>query len=99
MIGYSAYRISKVENVPSIYYIQLLLSFTWVFVYTRVGSAIAFIKLWFSIFLCIISFFEIDEKAAYLLLPYLLWTSYVIFLNNNTMMRYKINLFGKHLSP
>lgn len=88
LIGYSSYRVSKIQKIPLVYFIQLALNFTWIIVYTRIGISLAFINiilLWISIVLCIISFYEIDKPASYLLIPYLLWVSYATFLNGSLL--------------
>ncbi|MDD3285086.1 MAG: tryptophan-rich sensory protein [Patescibacteria group bacterium] len=39
------------------------------------------IALWLAIAATIISFYRVDKRAAWLLLPYLLWVSFAAFLN------------------
>lgn len=88
LIGYSSYRVSKIQKIPLVYFIQLVLNFTWIIVYTRIGISLAFINiilLWCFVALCIISFYEIDKPASYLLIPYLLWVSYATFLNGSLL--------------
>jgi translocator protein len=47
---------------------------------------IGIIFLWFSIILTIIYFYRINKKAAYLLVPYLLWVSFASILNFSIML-------------
>ncbi|MBW2986621.1 tryptophan-rich sensory protein, partial [Candidatus Woesearchaeota archaeon] len=42
---------------------------------------IELIFLWFAILGTIITFYRIDKKAAYLLIPYILWVSFAAILN------------------
>lgn len=42
---------------------------------------VGIVCLWFSIVATIIYFYKIDKKAAYLLIPYLLWVSFASLLN------------------
>lgn len=98
LIGYSAYRIEKVQNtIPPIFFVQLLLNFTWSIAYTKLGAGTALINiilLLFAIFLTIVSFYGIDEKASYVLIPYFLWVSFATFLNFDVFK----NTVGNNLS-
>ncbi len=47
---------------------------------------IGIIFLWCSIVLTIIYFYKINKKAAYLLVPYLVWVSFATILNYSIMM-------------
>jgi len=47
---------------------------------------IGIIFLWVSIVLTIVSFYKIDKKAAYLLIPYILWVSFATILNYFVMI-------------
>ena len=47
---------------------------------------IGIILLWFSIIFTIIYFYRINKKAAYLLVPYLIWVSFASILNFSIML-------------
>ncbi len=68
-----------------IFEIQLILNMAWSFLFFGLKNPLlAFaeiIILWISILLCIIHFYKIDKKAAYILLPYIFWVSYAATLN------------------
>lgn len=64
---------------------QLFLNFIWSTIFfTRrdvEGALIIIAIMWLFILLTIIEFFKIRKWAAYLLIPYFLWTSYAMYLN------------------
>lgn len=84
LIGFSANIVfQKTGKVPLIFWIQLLLNFSWSPVYLK-NPKIAFgiiVALWSSILMTIIEFQRIDNFAARLLYPYLIWVSYATYLN------------------
>jgi translocator protein len=47
---------------------------------------IGIIILWFSIITTIIYFYKINKKAAYLLIPYIIWVSFALILNYSIMI-------------
>jgi tryptophan-rich sensory protein len=69
----------------SIYGVQLLLNAAWsgfFFGMRRMDLALADLcLLWLSILGCIITFWPIDERAAWLMVPYLAWVSFAGVLN------------------
>lgn len=69
---------------------QLALNALWSFVFFGIRSPgyalIEILFLWLSIFLTIYMFYKIDKRAAYLLVPYLLWVSFAAFLNYGIWM-------------
>jgi len=69
----------------SIYAFQLVLNGLWSIIFFglhRPGLAFAEILcLWLSIVATIAAFHRVDETAAYLLIPYLLWVSFAAALN------------------
>ncbi len=91
LIGYSFYLIWKdkslieIESVSFIYFIHLGLNFLWSPLFFGLRNPdIAFVELFFllmSIFYLILKFYQINKKAGYLLLPYLLWVSFAGVLN------------------
>lgn len=68
-----------------IFGIQLFLNTLWSILFFGLQKPLyAFIEiilLWVAILLTIISFYKIDKKAAYLLIPYILWVSFAAILN------------------
>lgn len=65
--------------------IQLVLNIVWAFLFFGLHSPllgfIGILPLWLSVLLCILSFRPIDERAACLLIPYLLWVTFAGLLN------------------
>ena len=89
LMGFSSYiiRNSDSPNVKSamiIYAIQLAMNFAWSFLFFRFHvyflSFVWLILLWVAIFMMIQSFLRIDKRAAYLQIPYLLWTTFAGYL-------------------
>lgn len=84
IMGYSSYIISKNDKVPNVFYIQLLLNFTWSIVYSRLGVTYGLINiillLVFSI-VTYIEFYKLNQVAANFLIPYILWICFATFLN------------------
>ena len=92
MMGVSAYLIwqkgldnKTVRIALVIFAIQLILNSFWSIIFfgmKNLSFALAeIVILWIFIVLTIIKFYPIDKKAAYLLIPYLLWVSFATFLN------------------
>jgi tryptophan-rich sensory protein len=90
LMGYSGYRVSKIRNeIPTIFYVQLFLNFTWSIVYTRIGpreALVNIILLLFAIFATTVTFYGIDKPSAGLLLPYLVWVCFATFLNADIVL-------------
>ncbi|MGA3012513.1 MAG: TspO/MBR family protein [Bacteroidales bacterium] len=68
-----------------IYLLQLLLNFSWSFLFfyfKRIGfSLIEIIFLWLSILIMLFFFYRVKPAAAYLNIPYFLWVSFASVLN------------------
>jgi len=68
-----------------IYGIQLILNFTWSFIFfyfQNIGLALIEISvLWIFIILMLIQFYKIKPLAAFINIPYLLWVSFATVLN------------------
>jgi translocator protein len=64
---------------------QLTLNFLWSFLFFEfhwMGIALfEIIVLWISIFLTILTFAKVDNRAAWLLVPYIAWVSFASILN------------------
>jgi tryptophan-rich sensory protein len=69
----------------AIYLLQLVLNFTWSFLFfyfKRIGfSLIEIIFLWLSILIMLFFFYRVKPSAAYLNIPYFLWVSFASVLN------------------
>ena len=84
IMGYSSYIISKTDKVPNVFFIQLLLNFTWSIVYTRLGVTYGLINIILLLIFSIITyieFYKLNQVAANFLIPYILWICFATFLN------------------
>ncbi len=92
LMGVSLYLIIKKgikarqeKEAVIIFGVQLGLNFLWSILFFGLKSplfALADIALlWVAILATIIAFFRISKKAAFLLVPYLLWVSFALVLN------------------
>ncbi len=68
-----------------LYALQLFFNFGWTFIFFNQNMYLAafiwLIALWFIVFAMIKSFAQIDKRAAYLQIPYLLWLTFAAYLN------------------
>lgn len=75
----------EVRVALSFFIIQLILNSLWSFIFFGLHNpAFAFIELiilWLAILATIISFAKVSRRAAYLLIPYILWVSFAGYLN------------------
>lgn len=75
----------KAKIAITFFGIQLGLNAVWSILFFGLNQPLwAFIELiflWFAILGTIITFYRIDKKAAYLLIPYILWVSFAAILN------------------
>jgi benzodiazapine receptor len=80
---YSDYKITKRAN--ALFTTQLFFNFLWsiiYFVFHNIGYAfLDIILLWLILIWTIHEFFKISKLSGWLLIPYLLWTSYAAILN------------------
>ena len=92
LMGYASYRVYtagadpiQTRNALILYGVQLFLNFLWPLVFFGLGWYLTafwlLLLLWIAIFLTIRAFSAIDEPAADLLLPYILWVSFAGYLN------------------
>ena len=92
LMGYASYRVLTSGEDPkfirkalSMYGAQLAFNFLWPLVFFGLQWYLAaffvLLGLWVLIFLTIRSFSLLDEKAADLLLPYILWVTFAGYLN------------------
>jgi len=68
-----------------LYGLQLLLNFIWPVVFFNFKSFkisfIIIVLLWYTVFQMILAFYEIDKKAAFYQIPYILWITFATYLN------------------
>lgn len=92
LMGISAYLIwekrgknSKVWAAMDLFAGQLILNTTWSILFFGFQSPlyglVCIVFLWLAIAMTIASFYSIDRRAAYLLVPYVLWVSFAAILN------------------
>ena len=92
LMGYASYRVlmsdapkEEIRKALILYGAQLFLNFIWSPIFFGLGwywaAFVVLLALWALVFLTIRAFSKIDEKAADLLLPYILWLSFAGYLN------------------
>lgn len=92
MMGFAWGGINAVNPNPQVlkkanilFIIQLCFNFLWSIIYFgfhNIGLAlIDIVLLWVTLILTINQFFKISKLSGWLLIPYLLWTSYAVILN------------------
>jgi len=90
LMGYASYLIFKANHPKRkaalvLYGVQLLFNFMWSIIFFHwkmIDVAMAEITLlWVLINLTIVAFAGINKRAAYLLLPYVVWVSFAAILN------------------
>jgi len=90
LMGISLYFVwdkgaKNVRTPLTIFGIQLVLNVVWSFLFFGLLSPfygfIEIILLWIAILATIISFYKVSKKAAYLLIPYIVWVSIAASLN------------------
>ncbi len=91
LMGISLYLVlqtpkSDVRNTALILFaIQLLLNFSWSFIFfyfqSPFAALIIILLMWVSILTMIIYYFRLSHSAAYLQIPYILWVSFATVLN------------------
>ena len=97
LMGYASYRIYT-SDAPAeykkqaffLYGAQLVLNFLWSPVFFglqwRLAAFAVLIALWIMVALTLRAFSKIDETAADLLLPYILWITFAAYLNLGTYL-------------
>lgn len=75
----------EIKIALAIFIFQLLLNVFWSLLFFGIHNpAVAFteiISLWSAIMALILAFYQINRKAAYLLIPYIVWVSFAAYLN------------------
>ena len=88
LMGIAAYRIymknPKAEALK-LYIIQLAVNFLWPIFFFNLGwqlfAAVWILLLWYLVWLLIKEFAKIDQGAARLLIPHLIWLTFATYLN------------------
>ena len=92
LMGISSYLIltsgaeeSKISKAMAIYAYQLAVNFLWpTFFFNLEWYRFAFlwlVLLWILVFIMILRFWEIDKRAAWMNVPYLIWLTFAGYLN------------------
>ena len=90
LMGISAARIftsksHKKDDALFVYAVSLVLNFSWsIFFFNMQSFIVSFVilvALWLSIIITIIKYHKINQLAAWLQLPYLLWVTFAGYLN------------------
>ena len=88
LMGIASYRIylkNPKAEVLKLYLIQLAVNFFWpVFFFNlewQLFAAVWLLVLWYLVFVMIKEFARIDEGAARLMIPYLVWLTFAAYLN------------------
>ena len=90
LMGFAAYIIENTSSprksrALTVYYVQLFFNFVWSFIFFSAGNYLfAFvwiIILWVLIIATILEFKMIKSRAAYILIPYLIWVTFAAVLN------------------
>lgn len=76
---------ATVQQALMIYGVQLIVNLAWSFIFFGFrsvgGGLITIVALWFLVLLNGVLFYEINELAGLLFVPYLLWVSFAMALN------------------
>jgi translocator protein len=88
LMGISLYIVlKKTDDIRpvAVFVLQIILNTLWSFLFFGLRSPLAgmigIVLLWLAIAINIAMFYRIDRKAAYLLIPYILWVSFAAILN------------------
>ncbi len=92
LMGVASYRIwlrrdsgMNAEKALRLYALQLFFNFVWSFIFFKrenyIWAFVWLVFLWALILLTIDAFYEIDKRAAYLMIPYAIWVTFAGYLN------------------
>ena len=80
----------KLSDAKAVFIIQLALNALWSIIFFGMRNPmLAFfeiILLWIFILLTFVKFYEIEKKAGYILIPYIIWVTFAMVLNYNIWM-------------
>ena len=90
LIWKSGWDKKEVKKALGVFGIQLVLNALWSIIFFGLHSPgwalVDIIALWFAIAWTMVVFYKISKPAAYLLVPYILWVSFVSYLNYSIWM-------------
>jgi len=90
LIWKSGWDKKEVKKALGVFGIQLVLNALWSIIFFGLHSPgwalVDIIALWFAIVWTMVVFYKISKPAAYLLVPYILWVSFVSYLNYSIWM-------------
>ncbi|MBU1705377.1 tryptophan-rich sensory protein [Patescibacteria group bacterium] len=95
LMGYALWRIMQVKMTKKnevdkrlavlLFSTQLFLNFFWSIIFFGLwspgGALIEIMLMWLFIAATLLAFLKLDQKAGYLLVPYILWVSFATYLN------------------
>ena len=85
MMAVAAWLVWLRKGPLVLFYVQLALNFAWSLLFFGLHSpALALIEIvamWVAILLTLVSFWKVDRRAGWLLVPYLAWVSFAGVLN------------------
>ncbi len=85
MMAVAAWLVWLRKGSLILFYVQLALNFAWSLLFFGLHSPamalVDIVALWIAIFLTLVSFWKIDRRAGWLLVPYLAWVSFASVLN------------------
>lgn len=98
LMGEASYRVytadaqpGKIKGALIAYGVQLTLNFVWPLLFfggqLYLGAFFILLALWVAILVTVRLFAGVDEKAADLLIPYLLWVTFAGYLNLGVYLR------------
>lgn len=97
LMGVAAYLIymsgkNGKDDALKLYAEQLVFNFIWPIIFFRTGwllfAFIWILALWLLVALCTLNFSRIDKRATWLFVPYLVWTTFAVYL---TLATYLLN--------
>jgi len=85
LVWRQGWRRAEVRKGLKMFFIQLGFNIIWSYFFFGLQEPrLAFLEiiaLWLAIIATIITFYRVDKRSAWLLLPYLVWVSFAAFLN------------------
>lgn len=80
----------EVKDALKLFAVHLVLNATWSIVFFGMRniplSLLNIVVLWILIMMVMVKFYKIDQKASFILLPYLAWVSFATILNYNIFL-------------
>jgi tryptophan-rich sensory protein len=90
LVGRASVPEAAKSRAQRVYALQLGFNFFWSILFFRLGlyytAFVWLVALWVLILVTAVRFFRIDKRAAYLLIPYLVWVTFAGYLNLGVAM-------------